>query len=38
MPVMNGMDATRYIRDLGYDRPIIAVTGNALAEDQQAFR
>lgn len=38
MPVKNGMIATREIRELGYNLPIIAVTGNALAEDQKIFR
>ncbi len=37
MPNMNGPTATTEIRKLGYTGPIIGVTGNALAEDQQAF-
>jgi CheY-like chemotaxis protein len=38
MPLMDGMDATRAIRQLpGYaDTPIIAMTGNAFSEDHQA--
>ena len=37
MPKMNGPDATRAIRQLGYERPIIGVTGNALDEDKSVF-
>ena len=37
MPVMNGYEATRAIRDLGHPMaltiPIIAMTANAFAED-----
>jgi CheY-like chemotaxis protein len=40
MPKMNGYDATRAIRNMGYDFcrsvPIIAMTANAFAEDVQA--
>lgn len=35
MPIMNGLDATRQIRELGYDKPVIAVTANAFEEDQE---
>ncbi len=35
---MNGMDATRNLRALGIRIPLIAVTGNALDDDQSAFR
>ena len=39
MPVMNGYDATRAIRDLGHPMaltiPIIAMTANAFAEDER---
>ena len=38
MPVMDGMNATEIIRSLGYEKPIIGVTGNAMDEDVQKFR
>ena len=37
MPVMDGVTATRHIRQLGYTGQIIGVTGNALAEDVNTF-
>jgi signal transduction histidine kinase len=37
MPVMNGVQATEILREKNISTPIIAVTGNALAEDQKAF-
>ena len=37
MPVMDGYAASRAIRDLGYRRTILGVTGNALLSDIQAF-
>ena len=37
MPTMNGPDATKAIRQLGYTGPIIGVTGNALPEDREIF-
>jgi CheY-like chemotaxis protein len=36
MPNMTGMEATRIIREMGYDGGIIAVTGNVLEEDMQS--
>jgi len=38
MPVMDGLTATKALRDMGVRIPIVAVTGNALMEDQQLFR
>ena len=37
MPNMNGPNATRAIRQLGYTGPIIGVTGNVLDEDRIVF-
>ena len=37
MPVLDGITATRRIRDVGYVGHIIAVTGNALREDTERF-
>ena len=38
MPVMNGIEATKKIRSLGYTKvPIIAVTANALKGDMEKF-
>ena len=36
MPVMNGLDATRRIRELGFQIPIVAVTADAMSEDRDA--
>ena len=36
MPVMNGVDATRQLRELNYDKPIVALTANAMKEDVDA--
>ncbi|MCL2791824.1 MAG: response regulator [Spirochaetaceae bacterium] len=35
MPVMNGLDASRKIREMGIKTPIIAVTANTLAGDME---
>ncbi len=37
MPVMNGMEATKKIRQLNIATPIIAVTANALKGDREKF-
>jgi len=33
MPVMNGIDATKQLRESGYTKPIVALTANAMKED-----
>jgi CheY-like chemotaxis protein len=35
---MDGVTATRLLRERGLTLPIIGVTGNALEEDLEAFR
>jgi len=37
MPRMDGMEATKIIRDHGYTRPIVALTANALAGQAEMF-
>ena len=36
MPIMNGLDATHRLRDMGYTKPIVALTANAMKEDVDA--
>jgi len=37
MPEMNGEEATRRIRDMGYTQPIIALTADVVGKDEQVF-
>ena len=37
MPGMDGIEATRIIRSLGYDHPIVALTANALKDAEEIF-
>ena len=37
MPKMNGMEATKIIRDMGYTSPIVALTANAVAGSSEMF-
>ena len=37
MPIMNGPKATQNLRQLGYNIPIVGVTGNVLASDTDDF-
>lgn len=37
MPIMNGIEATRHIREMGSAIPIIAFTANALVGDREEF-
>lgn len=35
MPIMNGYDATQVLRDMGYEKPIIALTANAVRGENE---
>ncbi|MCL2575765.1 MAG: ATP-binding protein [Defluviitaleaceae bacterium] len=37
MPDMDGMEATKILRDMGYDRPIVALTANATVGAAKTF-
>jgi CheY-like chemotaxis protein len=37
MPVMDGMEATKIIRDMGYARPAVALTANAVVGQSDIF-
>ena len=38
MPICSGIVASRILRQLGINVTIVAVTGNALEEDEREFR
>jgi len=38
MPVMDGIEATKYIRELGYTAPIIALSANVLEGQVEVFK
>jgi len=37
MPEMDGMEVTKYLRDMGYNAPIVALTANAVAGQADIF-
>ena len=37
MPEMDGMEATKHLREMGYDRPIVALTANAMTGQAEMF-
>jgi len=37
MPIMNGIEAVKIIRDMGYVRPIAALTANAVSGQEEKF-
>ncbi|WP_327082916.1 response regulator [Photobacterium kishitanii] len=38
MPVLDGLEATKYIRKLNIDTPIVALTANAMQSDQFLYQ
>jgi CheY-like chemotaxis protein len=37
MPKMNGTEATKTLRDIGYTKPVVALTANAVAGSSEMF-
>jgi len=37
MPEMDGIETTKIIRDMGYDKPIVALTANAISGSDEIF-
>jgi PAS domain S-box-containing protein len=37
MPIMDGVEATKHLRDGGYSHPIVALTANAMCESEEFF-
>jgi CheY-like chemotaxis protein len=37
MPKMDGIETTKKLRDLGYERPVVALTANAVAGQMEVF-
>jgi signal transduction histidine kinase/CheY-like chemotaxis protein/HPt (histidine-containing phosphotransfer) domain-containing protein len=37
MPILDGVETTRRLREMGYDRPIVALTANAVAGQAEIF-
>jgi PAS domain S-box-containing protein len=38
MPVLNGIDATKAIRELGFNKPIVAFTANVMKEEVELYK